>query len=135
MTVQRAQATRVTSTGQLITAAQPIHRPQITERDAASPPALTRLLLRLEKSIFDLARIVLSSTRLTATTFEGKTCGTGGATFTIQHGYQGRTVRWQVARWYGASAAYQLWETANDGNVLTLASGVAGTADIEVWPV
>jgi hypothetical protein len=101
---------------------------------AGTSPELAQQLTRMHQSHAEVERAVRAAPRLRATVFEGQVLGAGGATTTLRHGY-GVTVRWAISRWRSAAGGHSVVESSQDNNVLVLASYVAGTADVEVWPL
>lgn len=98
-----------------------------------NPASLADALTRFAKVFGDVFAVLIGWRRAQAITVENVTCGTAGATVTLEHAL-GRNVRWCVVDWTGATDAPALVKTtASTADKLVLASYVAGVASIEVW--
>lgn len=126
--------TRVDAVGRRVQQVDPGHN-EVFVDSAKTLEDHSLQLSRLVKRMDETTLPARSSPRLKATYFEGQIFTAPGVQIVLRHGY-GAPVRWNVARWYATAAGPSVFEVSQDstGNILTLQSGVAGTAEIEVWP-
>lgn len=108
---------------------QPVRMDRPGATDVATPIQVASAVQLTQRAVKDVQR-----QNPLPTFFPDLACGSGGATLRLRHGF-GRRARWEVVDWKRTTpgGTHGLERVSDDGNLLILASYVAGVATLKVY--